>query len=213
MPAPVKSGAPECGLYVRVEDVFDFGALLPKLRELFFITTRSAYEKNMHVLECPGLPVHEDHVRGLLALARQNGFVAILRGDAVVAREWGADGVMLSQPDDIVTARETLGEDGIIGLRCGIDRNLADRGLELGIDYAVLAASSLDLISWWATKTDKPGVAEGNITNNDCGALVRAGATFIDSGDFILNHPQGVKQGAVDMLYAIDLALEKRIVN
>ena len=76
-----KAGAPECGLYIRVPADFSFEDIVPKLRHLFLVTTRSDYEKNMHVLEIP-MPRPEDtnpegstidHLREIANYPRQNG--------------------------------------------------------------------------------------------------------------------------------------------
>lgn len=48
------------------------------------------------------------------------------------------------------------------------------------------------------------------MTNDYCAFWVRAGAGFIDAGDYIWSHGEGVMKGTVNMLYAIDLALEEQ---
>lgn len=222
--APKKAGAPECGLYVRIPDDFLFEDIVPKLRHLFLVTTRSDYEKNMHVLEIP-MPYPDDtnpgggridHVREIANYARQNGFVVILRGPAEMMERMQADGILLAPDADIAAARAIVGDDAIVGLRCIQDRALAERAAQAGADYVSFSAPvegrliAPDILSWWSTASDIPALIEGAITNDDCGAYVRAGAVFIESGDYILNHPKGVLQGAVDMLYAIDLALGDR---
>lgn len=210
-----QKGAPDCGLYIRIPDQFEIQDLIIKLQQIFTVAKRSKYEKNLHVLEFPARiasPDSEDHIKALVEYTQKNGFVAILRNDAVMAQTVNADGVILDDAKDVPSARALIGGERIIGLRCGSDKNLAERGIEQGIDYISLTTSST-LISWWATKSELPAVAQGSISNDDCATFVRAGATFIDSSDYILSHPKGVMQGTVDMLYAIDLALEKRAVN
>jgi thiamine monophosphate synthase len=216
MSSDKKPGAPECGLYIRIADDFMFDDLVPKLRHLFLVTTRSDYEKNMHVLEIPTPRPEEgavDQVREIANYGRQNGFAVILRGPAVMMASLQADGVLLEPGGDIAAARAIIGDDAILGLRCAQDRIAATKGAKAGVDYISFSAPGADrlippeILAWWSTAHDIPALIEGPITNDDCGAYVRAGATFIDSGSFILNHPKGVMQGAVDMLYAIDLAL------
>ena len=130
-----------------------------------------------------------------------------------------ADGVLLEPGGDIAAARAIVGDAAIVGLRCVQDRAAAELAVRAGVDYVSFSAPvggrliAPDILSWWSTATDIPALIEGAITNDDCGAYVRAGAAFIESGDYVLNHPKGVLQGAVDMLYAIDLALGDRSVN
>jgi len=218
-----KKGAPECGLYIRIKDDFDFEDMVPKLRQLFLVTTRSDYEKNMHVLEIP-VPRPDDgvidQVRELANYGRQNGFAVILRGPAVMMNTLQADGLLLEPGSDIAAARAIIGDDAILGVRCAQDRKAAKAAIDAGVDYVSFHADGAgdrlipaEILSWWSTAHDAPALIEGPITNDDCGAYVQAGATFIDAADYILGHPKGVLQGAVDMLYAIDLALAARRVN
>ncbi len=48
--------------------------------------------------------------------------------------------------------------------------------------------------------------SDPHMTNDTCGALVRAGADFIEAGPYIRGHEKGVMQATVNMLHAIDLA-------
>lgn len=217
-----KPSAPECGLYIRINDDFGFENAVAQLRHLFFVTTRSAYEKNMHVVELPGdaeNAARAEEVKGLVTLARQNGFVAIIRHNIANAAEWNADGVLLDTVNDLPAARDALGPDIIIGVNVRISRSIAERALEDGADYVVFGAAGkiqlppADLISWWSTHTDVPCLAAGPIANDNCATFVQAGATFVDASRYILHHPQGVMQGTSDMLYAIDLAVEQNKLN
>lgn len=215
-PAP-RPSAPPCGLYIRITDDFVFEAIVARLRQLFSVATRSAYEKNMHVIELPGYADSADRaeeIKGLITLIQQNGFVAILRRDIAKTAEWKADGVLLESVNDIDIAREALGPDIILGVNARTSQFVAEKALDAGVDYVIFGAAGkmqlppADIISWWSARTDVPCLAAGPITNDDCAAFVHAGATFIDATAYILNHPDGVTQGAANMLYAIDLALE-----
>ena len=53
-------------------------------------------------------------------------------------------------------------------------------------------------------------VIEGPVTNDYCAYYVESGAAFIDAGDYIWGHGKGVMQGTVNMLHAIDLALDDK---
>lgn len=215
-----KEGAPQAGLYLRIADDKPFEDAFRAMREAAFVINRSAYEKNLHVLEVGGDPLDvdsTDRLRALVLGGQQNGLVVIVRGHAGLAFAVEADGVFLDKAEDLANAREVLGEDAIIGLRCGLSRQTAEDAEAGGIaDYISFAAAAdhilppESLIAWWGTRSETPALVEGKITNDECGRYVRAGATFIDGSDYVWNHPQGIKQGTVDMLYAIELAMENQ---
>ncbi len=218
-----KAGAPQAGLYLRIADDKPFEEAFREMREAAFVINRSAYEKNLHVLEVGGDPLDVDSTDRLKALVlggQQNGLVVIVRGDAGLAFAVEADGVLLDKPEDVVSARAVMGEDAIIGLRCGLSRHAAEAAAANAVvDYISFSAAATHilppetLIGWWGAHSEMPALVEGKFTNDDCGRYVRAGATFIDASDYVWNHPKGIKQGTVDMLYAIELAMESQSVQ
>lgn len=222
-PKEVKKGAPACGLYLRIADDKPFEEAFRDLREAAFVINRSSYEKNLHVLEVGGDPMDvesTDRLRALVLGGKQNGLVVIVRGQAGLAFATEADGVLLDKADDISSAREVMGPDAIIGLRCGLSRQAAENAADQGVDYISFASGGRgdvlppeSLISWWRVKSEVPALVEGHITNDDCGRYVRAGATFVEATGYVWGHPQGIKQGTIDMLYAIDLAAQSQSVQ
>ena len=220
-----KSGdAPDCGLYIRINDDFVFEETVRKLQQLFFVPKKSAYKKNMHIVEFPGAAddsSRAEEIKGMIGFARHSGFVALIRGHAGHAGEWRADGVMLESSGDIPAIRAALGEEAIIGVECGVHRARAEDALAAGADCVAFslpdgggrALPPVDLVSWWATRSEIPSIVKGRMTNDDCGPFVQAGATFIDATTYIMDHPQGVMQAVSNMLYAIDLAAVKTAVN
>jgi thiamine-phosphate pyrophosphorylase len=213
-------GAPACGLYIVIPPHFTPESVMPKMRHVFFVANRSGYEKNMHVVEVAH-EVDDDGFAGragpVVALARGAGFVAVVRGKgeaaAQMARTLDADGVLLDDPGDVAAARAMLGPDAIIGLRCGLSPERADEARAAGVDYVSFGypdRSRLppeEIVKLWAWATETPVLVEGPLTNDDIDDYVKAGATFFDAGSYILGHPEGIMQGTVNMLYAIDLAL------
>lgn len=214
----VKQGAPDCGLYLRIADDKPFEEAFRDLREAAFVLNRSAYEKNLHVLEVGGdhLDIDStDRLKALVLGGKQNGLVVIVRGHAGLGFAVEADGVLLDKLDDLANAREVMGPDAIIGVRCGLSRHTAEKAAEAGADYITFASGGRgnvlppeSLIGWWSATSDLPALVEGSITNDDCSRYVQAGATFVEGTDYVWNHPKGIKQGTIDMLYAIDLAME-----
>lgn len=223
MTKEVKKGAPSCGLYLRIADDRPFEDAFRDMREAAFVINRSSYEKNLHVLEVGGDQVDADSTQRLRALVlggKQNGLVVIVRGNAGLAFAAEADGVLLDKADDITNAREVLGPDAIIGLRCGLSRQMAEKAIDQSVDYISFASGGRgdilppeSLIAWWSVKSEIPALVEGHLTNDDCGRYVRAGATFIEGTHYVWCHPQGIKQGTVDMLYAIDLASQEQMIQ
>lgn len=216
----VRSGAPPCGLYLILPQEWMAPEFLANLRDLFRAINASPYEKNSHVIEFrPGKgAVHTaeqtDIIKAMVQLVRSQGLVFIVGDDVALAKSCDADGVLLNDLSHVEGARAIMGEDAIVGLRCGQSRLMAEKALERGVDYISFHDDaggfvSPSLIQWWHMKTDNPCLVEGHITNANCAYHVAAGADFIDAGSYIWPHPEGVMQGVVNMAYAIDLAVEE----
>ncbi|MBU0799987.1 MAG: thiamine phosphate synthase, partial [Alphaproteobacteria bacterium] len=217
---PAVREAPDCGLYIAVPPLFKVDELMPQLRQIFLVTKSSPYKMNMHVLEI----AHEvdefdfsERAAVITALGRAAGFVVVLRGKGAAAawqaQKMEADGVLLDELTDIAPVRDILGADAIIGLRCGLSPERADEAQEAGVDYVTFGYPDRrqlppeDVVKLWAWRDDTPVVVEGPLTNDEIDDFIKAGATFFDASTYIWDHPEGVMQGTVNMLYAIDLAL------
>ncbi len=211
----MKAELPPCGLYFRVEEDPVMDRILPAMRQAAFVINRSDYEKNMHVMEIQPGPegTARENAAALIQLAKMEGLVAILKGDAATAAALDADGVLLDNAGAVESARALMG-DKILGLVCGDSRMAADRARAAGVDYVtfgVVGSGTLpspSLFQWWSTLTDIPSLACGSVTNDDAATYVTAGATFLDCSDYVWDHPKGVMQGVTNMLYAIELAFE-----
>ncbi len=176
----------------------------------------SRYAKNNHVVEYRGrgLPVSDADKEKMAALSvfvRSRGINFIVSDDFLLAQACEADGVLLSSVNGIGAAREALGEDAIIGVRCAASKDDAQAVLQSGADYIAFfdpLKGFVDpaLIEWWTGKTDIPCLVEGNITNENCAFYVRAGAYFMDASRYVWEHKDGVMQGIVNMMHAIDVA-------
>lgn len=212
MAAETKKGAPRTGLYLRVftADIEDF---FPKMRQAFLVINRSDYEKNMHVLEINLSSDDERNLEGaalLKDIAQAAGIVALVRNNIALARSIEADGVMLDNIDDIKIAKMVLEERNIIGLRCQNDKNRAQKALAEGIDFISFGSDKFlpdaPLVKWWVTQTEKPALVEGHVTSDNAQNYAEIGAGFVECTGYIFNHPKGAMQGAVNILFAIDLA-------
>lgn len=204
-------------MYLTVDGSLDPRETFLKLREVFLCFNASEYEKNLHVVEYrPGAGIVPDEAFAarLGEVCRAGGIVFLCHGDISLAAKVLADGVMLDDKEKVLQARETFGTEGIVGLRCGNSMLKAETGLANGIDLASFYSElgrlpDPSLFRRWHARTDNPCLAEGAITNDDCDFYVNAGADFIDSSHYVWPHPEGVKQATVNMLYAIELALER----
>lgn len=201
-----KSGAPPCGLYARIDDFGDVVKTIGAIRQMASVINRaSGYEQNMHVLEfAAGVPEDAEKIADLITIMKAQGMVCVVSG-ATLDQAGGAlgmaDGFVLSSAQDLAAFRAALGDDPILGL---VTKDAPDARA----DYVILPADPA-LIAKIGGGGDVVVCARGEgITNDNAGALARAGASFIDCGDYIFSHEKGVMQGAVNMLYALELAAD-----
>jgi len=192
-----KSGAPPCGLYLRIPAGPDMvvECLVPDNAGRDIIEKAAAF----------------------VQMSQLSGIVAIINGPTKYAKMLEADGVLVSEIKDIKEAKESLGEDKIIGLSCGMKPEIADQALQAGADYIALgnpvAAPDVKTIAAFATKSDKPATVLGPLTNDTAGLYVMAGATFLDITHYLTTLEKGPAQATVNMLHAIDLALDDQKIN
>jgi thiamine-phosphate pyrophosphorylase len=219
-----KKGAPPVGLWLKVGPDLAMAELVRDLRQIFFVINGSAYERNMHALEVrgdPDDPEFKENARDLYEFAKANGMACIFRGEPAAARDLGADGVLVSAPGALTGARDIFGDDGIVGLHCGTSSELAAQAHDAGADFVAFGAANGQLpgpdalrfwnaLRFWTILSDKPALVEGPLTNDYAAYFVQQGAAFLDAGDYIWSHGEGVMKGTVNMLHAIDLALEEQ---
>jgi thiamine monophosphate synthase len=212
-----KAGAPACGLWIRLGPDLALQELMRDLKQIYFVINGSSYEKNMHVLEvcCDESHGEETGKAALLfAQARENGIATILRGSIDKAKELEADGVLVDDIGKIKSAKQTFGEQGIIGFSCGLSDEQAAAAYDAGVDFVTFGTGKRTMpepraLKFWTMLTDLPAVIEGDITNDYAAYYVQQGAAFLDCKDYIWGHKKGVMQGTVNMLHAIEVALEE----
>ena len=123
-----------------------------------------------------------------LAQARD---VSVLLQDRVeLVAATGCDGVHLSDPKDLTTARQRLGAEALVGVACGASRHDAIIAAERGADYVAFGAledtatpdpgpADPALLGWWQPLMTLPCVAFGAVAPEDCARLAAAGAAFV----------------------------------
>jgi thiamine-phosphate pyrophosphorylase len=122
--------------------------------------------------------------KALLPLAQDQG-VAVLLESADLAASLQADGVHLADTSQYRAARRVIGDDGIVGVACPLERHTAMEVGEIGADYvwftatADLQAEALDLISWWTEMMTVPSVVAGSLTPETAAQFIAAGTDFL----------------------------------
>ena len=152
--------------------------------------------------------VSDDDIRRacdvLRPVAQDRDVAFILNDRADLAAELGCDGVHVGQEDTpYPDARALVGDEGIIGVTCKADRDLAFEAGDAGADYVAFGAffpsttkkittpAVTDILSWWQEMMVVPCVAIGGITVDNCETIIEAGADFLAVGGGVWNYPDG----------------------
>lgn len=135
---------------------------------------------------------------------RDAAFIMNDRPDLAV--ETGCDGVHVGQDDAAYTdARNTVGDDAIVGVTCHTSIDLAMSAADAGADYVAFGAffesrtkqrkfaADPEILRQWQDMTVVPCVAIGGITVDNCRPLIEAGADFIAVAGGVWSHPDGPK--------------------
>ncbi|HEY3180685.1 MAG TPA: thiamine phosphate synthase [Casimicrobiaceae bacterium] len=148
-----------------------------------------------------------------LALARLHaarGALLIVNDDPALAANVGADGVHLGEDDaSIMSARELLGPDRIIGVSCYNDFDRARAAVDAGADYVAFGSffpsstkpsarrADLELLRR-ARSLDVPVVAIGGIDADNARTLIDAGADAVAviTAVFLHDDPADVRAAA-----------------
>jgi thiamine-phosphate pyrophosphorylase len=143
--------------------------------------------------------------RILRPIAQDRGVAFIMNDRPDLAAELDCDGVHVGEEDTpYAEARRLLGPDRIIGVTCGASRHRALTAAEAGADYVAFGAffpsptktatkhrATPELLQDWSETTVVPCCAIGGITQQNCGALVEAGADFLAVISAIWSYPHG----------------------
>lgn len=222
-----KEGAPSCGIYLVAPKKTSFNMMVAQLRVVFSALNGSRYQKNMHAIEFkfPKKIFEKERTQAttLVNMCRAAGVVAIIRDDVSLCVEADADGVILSETDNVEVARKVLGNRAIVGLDCGNSREKAELALSSGFDYVVFSKffapsdakkhADISLLEWWSSATHLPAVAFSKLDVNRCIDLAKAGAGFIGSDDWVWKHENGPKQAIYLLQEAIEHGLGKIQMN
>jgi thiamine-phosphate pyrophosphorylase len=150
--------------------------------------------------------------RVLKPIAEDRGVAFIMNDRPDLAAELDCDGVHVGEEDmPYAEARRLLGADRIVGVTCGSSRDRAITAAEAGADYVAFGAffpsttktatkhhADPELIRDWSETTIVPCCAIGGITQENCGALVEAGADFLAVIGAIWSYHQGARAAVAE---------------
>ena len=192
---------PRCRLYLVTPPALEPAAFAETLKAALDAGDVGALQLR---LKDAGDDAIERAIDALLPVAKARGVTFILNDRPDLARAAGCDGVHVGQEDATVReARQTIGDNGVVGATCHNSRHLALVAGEQGADYVAFGAffptatkeaktqADPDILEWWSDIMVLPCVAIGGITVENCPPLVRAGADFLAVVSAIWNHPEG----------------------
>jgi len=135
--------------------------------------------------------LRRDQAHAISRIAARAQTLFIVNDDAALAAAVDADGVHVGEDDGaIAVARETVGNDRLVGASCYDDIERAYAAVDAGADYVALGSffdsavkpaarrASIDVLRRAAT-LGVPVVAIGGITAANAPALIVAGATAV----------------------------------
>jgi len=152
----------------------------------------------------------------LLPLCKDRDVPLLMNDRPDLAAKTGCDGVHIGQEDgDYHQARDTVGNDAIVGVTCHDSRHLAIEAAAQGADYVAFGAffesttkarkhaADAEILAWWQEVMTTPCVAIGGIKVENCGALVTAGADFLAVASGVWDYPAGAAKAVADFNAAI----------
>ncbi|MEJ5142260.1 thiamine phosphate synthase [Gluconobacter albidus] len=166
-----------CDLYPVLQTGFDMDAALAVLHDILPLPEVTA-------LRLPrGWTPEKAQLSKLVALLHANGVALIPEVDVPLSGTSDSllgicDGLHVACVEDLTTLRKTVGSDMPIGCHCD-NRDDAMKAGESGADYVAFPAGDLELVKWWSSVMELPGVTENVTTPTDASLAIAAGADFL----------------------------------
>ena len=166
-----------CDLYPVLPAGFDMDAALEVLRDILPLPEVTALR-----LPCGWTP-EKAQLSKLVDLLHANGVALIPEVGIPLSNTPDSllgicDGLHVAYVEDLVTLRKTVGSDMPIGCACD-NRDDAMKAGESGADYVAFPAGDLELVKWWSSVMELPGVTENVTTAADASSAITAGADFL----------------------------------
>jgi len=137
-------------------------------------------------------PERDRQAAALLSLCRDYSVPLLINDDVELCNRVGADGVHLGQQDcSLANARETLGNNALIGITCHQSLELAVTAQRDGADYVAFGrfftsatkpdapAADPGILGRARAQLDLPVVAIGGINADNGASLIAAGADML----------------------------------
>ncbi|MFT8809830.1 thiamine phosphate synthase [Gluconobacter sp.] len=166
-----------CDLYPVLPAGFNVEAALEVLRDILVLPEITALRLP------PGWTPETTQLSRLVDLLHANGVAMILEvgptlSDTPKSLLGLCDGLHAATIEDLVTLRGKVGSDMPIGCLC-TNRDDAMKAGESGADYVAFPAGNLELVTWWSSVMELPGVAEGIVNTQDASSAITASADFL----------------------------------
>jgi len=202
------------GLYAITPDIVDIGVLVAKVEAAIAGGAQAIQYRN----KAAPMPLRRKQAAMLARVCGGGGALFIVNDDVALAREVGAAGVHLGEDDvDLARARDSLGEEMLIGVSCYNDIARARRLVAEGADYIAFGSFHASSTKPGARRAEPtllrrarslhvPVVAIGGITAANGRELVAAGADALAviSAVFEPDTPAGVTRAARAIVACFD---------
>lgn len=166
-----------CDLYPVLPAGFNVEAALEVLRDILVLPEITALRLP------PGWTPETTQLSQLVDMLHANGVAMILEVGATLSDTPESllglcDGLHAATIEDLVTLRGKVGSDMPIGCLC-TNRDDAMKAGESGADYVAFPVGNLELVTWWSSVMELPGVAEGIVNTQDASSAITASADFL----------------------------------
>ena len=134
-------------------------------------------------------------------IVKKNNVKFLINDDPIVAKIIGADGCHIGQKDiNLISARNILGKNKIIGVTCHNSKKLALKAKKYGADYIAFGSffksstkktalkANLKILLWAKKKINMPTVAIGGINNSNYKKVLLNGANYVACSSYIWNN-------------------------
>ena len=134
-------------------------------------------------------------------IAKKHNVKFLINDDPIIAKIIGADGCHVGQKDiSLISARNILGKNKIIGVTCHNSKKLALKAKKYGANYIAFGSffksstkktalkANLKILLWAKKKINMPTVAIGGINNSNYKKVLLNGANYIACSSYIWNN-------------------------
>lgn len=223
-------GCLSCGLSLSASPFLYEHQSIDKIRSIFAAINSIPTNKNMHIFTLQTKGVKDADILlsadMISALCHEYSIVFLLEDRVDLLQQTRADGIYISSRsistdvDYIRQCRKQLGDEAIIGINCGNNKQDAVIAAEEEkVDFIAFESffpspyskemagkASPELLSWWSTYSSIPALAKGHITPENAAFLIHEGIDFLCCDAFIWTTEDPVR-ATIDILKTITQTL------